>query len=454
MGYILSERAYAMSRDYAATSAEAEHEVIRKSLFESVRLSEGVFAEIKPDNLAVTVRPYADFYAGQGVYFNIYLDGVPAYGNAPFEADADGYDIPQGTRVTEMKSVDGGLYCFVASRLDAPHESILYVYIKDEQALLDFKNGMAEVFAAVGAVTGLVLSAVTLLLLIGLTRPLRRLNAAVEEIGAGNYDRRVPINSRDEIGDFARGFNLMADRVREHVSELSRMSESRQRFIDNLAHEIRTPVTAIVGYGELLKYANCDESEKETAIGHIVGAGRRIQNISLKLLDLAYMENTHIRMSALPLAEIFANALAALDLRVKEKGIDIRARIDPVEVVGDGDLLESLFVNLLDNAIEASVVGGAVDIRVTRTSGGVSVEIADNGAGMAAQELKRITEPFYRADKSRSGGGSHAGLGLTLCAKICQLHGAVFDIESKPGKGTTAKILFTTPQQSVDDSET
>jgi signal transduction histidine kinase len=340
------------------------------------------------------------------------------------------------------------------SHLDAPHGNILYVYIKDEQALLDFKNGMAEVFAAVGAVTGLVLSAVTLLLLIGLTRPFRRLNAAVEEIGAGNYGKHVPINSRDEIGDFARGFNLMADRVGEHVSELSRMTESRQRFIDNLAHEIRTPVTVIVGYGELLKYCNCDKSEKATAVDQILGAGRRIQNISLKLLDLAYMENTHIQMSALPLAEILASALTALDFRIKEKGIDISARIDPAEVVGDADLLESLFVNLLDNAIEASGTGDAVGICVMRTSAGASVEISNNGAGMTAQELAKITEPFYRVDKSRSGGGSHAGLGLTLCAKICELHNAVFDIESEPGAGTTAKILFTTLQQAVDDSET
>ncbi|MDR1589761.1 MAG: hypothetical protein LBS51_06165, partial [Oscillospiraceae bacterium] len=150
MGYILSERAYAMSRDYAAASAEAEHEVIKKSLFESVKLSKDVFSEIKPDNLAVTIGPYADFYAGQGVYFNIYIDGVLAYGNAPFEAEANGRDIFQGTRLSETRIADGGLYCLVMSHLDAPHGNILYVYIKDEQALLDFKNGMAEVFAAVG----------------------------------------------------------------------------------------------------------------------------------------------------------------------------------------------------------------------------------------------------------------------------------------------------------------
>jgi signal transduction histidine kinase len=444
MGYILSVRAYALNRDYAAASAAAEHEVIKKSLFESIRLSESVFAEIKPDNLAVTIRPYADFYLSQGVYFSVYRDGTLAYSNAPFEAAADSYSIRQGERLLEMKTVDGSLYAFAASHLGVPYDDLQYVYIKDERALTDFKNDMIEVFITVGVVTGLILSVITLLLLIGLTRPFRRLNAAAVEISEGNYDKRVSINSRDEIGDFARSFNLMTGRIREHISALSRMTESKQNFIDNLAHEIRTPVTAIIGYGELLKYADCRESEKETALNHIISEGKRIQNISFKLLDLAYMENSHIQMLPAPLAKVFAGVFAALDFRAKEKGIEIRSRISQSEVVGDAELLESLFMNLLDNAIEASDAGGAVEIRADRTPEGVCVEIADCGAGMAEPELTRIAEPFYRVDKSRHGGINHAGLGLTLCVKICELHNADFKIASEPGAGTTVKILFTT----------
>jgi signal transduction histidine kinase len=328
--------------------------------------------------------------------------------------------------------------------LNPPYDNFQYVYIKDEQTLTDFKSGMGAVFMTVSVIAGLILSAIMLFLLVGLTRPFRRLNAAAAEISAGDYGRRVPANSRDEVGDFARSFNLMIDRIGEHVAALSRMAESRQNFIDNLGHEIRTPVTAIIGYGELLKYANCDEGEKETAVDHIIGQGRRIQNLSRKLLDLAYMENSQIQMRPVTLAEVFANAAAALGFRLKEKAIELRAEARPVNVVGDAGLLESLFVNLLDNAIEASETGGAVEFRVKQAPEGVSVEIADRGKGMDRVELARVAEPFYRVDKSRSGGENHAGLGLTLCARICQLHNADFKIESEPGVGTTVKILFTT----------
>jgi signal transduction histidine kinase len=311
-------------------------------------------------------------------------------------------------------------------------------------------------FATTGVVTGLILSVILLFLLIGLTRPFRRLNAAAAEISNGNYDKRVRATGRDEVADFARSFNLMAKRVGEHVAALSRMTESKQRFIDNLAHEIRTPVTAVIGYGELLKYANCDESETKTAIDHIIAQGKRMQNMSAKLLDLAYMENSIIEMQSVPLAAVFENAAAALKLRFAEKGLALRAEISPVAVAGDPDLLESLLTNLLDNAIDASEAGGAVRIGVKRTPEGVSVEIADSGKGMDATESARAVEPFYRADKSRSGGGNHAGLGLSLCAKICELHDAAFDIESEPGAGTTVRVLFifTSPQQVADDSAT
>jgi signal transduction histidine kinase len=140
--------------------------------------------------------------------------------------------------------------------MDEPYGNLQYVYIKDMQSLADFKTNIIEVFVTIGVVVSLILSVVMLFMLGGLTAPFRKLNAAAAEISAGNYSRRAAIKSRDEVGDFARSFDIMTDRIETHIAELSRMTESRQNFIDNLAHEIRTPITAIVGYAELLKYAD------------------------------------------------------------------------------------------------------------------------------------------------------------------------------------------------------
>ena len=444
MGYILAERSYAINRDYALAAAETEYEVIKKSLSESVRLSENNFTELNPANLDITVRPYADFYHGQGIYLQIYgSDDSLLFNNAPFTPQS-GYKLIQGERLAEMKTVNGSMYCFVASHLNVSETDLLYIYVKDMRSLVDFKANVISDFITVGVFVSLILAGIILFMLIGLTRPFRRLNAAADEISKGNYSKRVDIKSRDEIGEFANSFNLMADHIVEHITELSRMTESKQNFIDNLAHEIRTPITAIVGYGELLQYANYTDNERQSAIRHIISQGKRIQNMSFKLLDLSYTGSADIKLSPVKLEDVLANSLAAVQGNLTSKNINVGVEAEPVTICGDAELLESLFVNLLDNAIAASENGTDIEIRVSGAGNGVSVEISDCGKGIEPKEIPLITEPFYRVDKSRSGKENHAGLGISLCARICEIHNASFEIFSELGQGTTAKILFTT----------
>lgn len=445
MGYILAERSYALNRDYAFAAAETEYEGIKKSLSESIRLSENNFTELNPANINITVSPYADFYSGQGVYFQIYGNGSSLlFNNAPFTTQS-GYEFAQGEKLTEMKTVNDSLYCFVASHLNVTGTDLLYVYVKDMRSLADFKTNIISSFITVGVVVSLILAGIMLFMLIGLTRPFRRLNTAADEISKGNYDKRVAIKSRDEIGAFANSFNLMADHIGEHIAELSRMTESKQNFIDNLAHEIRTPITAIVGYGELLQYANCTDNERQSAIRHIISQGKRVQNMSFRLLDLSYIGSADIKLAPVKLEDVLANALAAERGNLASKNINFSVNTQPVTICGDTELLESLLVNLLDNAITASENGTDIEISVSSTNNDTSVEISDHGKGIEPEEISRITEPFYRVDKSRSGKENHAGLGLSLCARICEIHNARFEIVSEFGKGTTVKILFTTP---------
>jgi signal transduction histidine kinase len=353
--------------------------------------------------------------------------------------------LAQGERLAEMKTVNGSLYCFIVSYLNIGSAELQYAYVKDMRSLSDFKENVISAFVTVGVLASLILAGIMLLLLIGLTRPFRMLGTAAAEISEGRYAKRVAIKSRDEIGEFAKSFNRMAERVGEHIAELSRMAESRQNFIDSLAHEIRTPITSIVGYGELLQCANCTGAERETAIRHIIGQGRRIQNMSHKLLDLSYMRNADIQMSPVRLGDVFANAITAANSNLTKKNMTVGVDAEPVAIRGDAELLESLFVNLIDNAIDASDNGSGIEIRARNVSQGISVEISDRGKGIEREEILRITEPFYRIDKSRSGAGNHAGLGLALCARICEIHNAGFEIFSELGRCTTIKILFTAP---------
>ena len=225
----------------------------------------------------------------------------------------------------------------------------------------------------------MILAVVMLFLLIGLTKPFRKLNAAAAEISMGHYDKRVAIRNHDEVGDFAKSFNLMADHIQRHIAELSRMTENKQRFIDNLAHETRTPITAILGYGELLKYANCSEAEKEIAIDHIISQSRRIQKMVYKLMDLANMGSENIEMRPITLTNQLPDVEAALNSRIQEKHINVRMMVQPITIYGDTELIECLLINLLDNAVNASNEGGTIEIRTYPEADGASIEIIDYG---------------------------------------------------------------------------
>lgn len=444
-GYLLAGRSYALNEEYAVASAQKERQVIEKSLYDSISLSEKNFTELNPANLTQIIAPYADFYVSQGTYFILYQNDTQFFCNLPEKYDEDRFSI-NGEQLLQFKEIDGNLYCFIVSYLSSPYDALQYVYVKDMRPLTLFKAEIIRMFMIISVSVTLALAVIMLFLLIGLTRPLERLNTAAAEISKGNYGKRAVVASRDEVGDFARSFNLMADNIEVHIAELSRMTESKQTFIDNLAHEIRTPVTAILGYGELLKYANCSEAEKETAINHIIAQGKRIQNMAGKLMDLAYMSKENIEMLPIKLQDVFTDVKDALASSLLEGDITLRDESQPADIVGDAELIRSLFINLLDNAIKASTPGSIIEILTGRDGGGnVYAEIADHGKGMEHLEMDKVTEPFYRVDKSRSRNRGGAGLGLALCARICEIHGASLNITSEAGIGTTVRILFTTP---------
>jgi Signal transduction histidine kinase len=443
MGYILAERSYMLNKDYALASAETEQQVIKNSFIESLSLNEQNFTKFNTTNLSMIMSPYAMYYQSQGIYFQLYKNDELVYNNLPAYHKNNFY-VPKGEQFIEIKKIDHNLFCFITSNLDDPYENLQYVYIKDMQSLSNFKNQIIKSFITISIIASSIVAVIMLILLVGLTRPLHRLNAVAAEISNGHYDKRVEIKNHDEVGDFAKSFNLMADHIEEHIEALSQMMEGKQYFIDNIAHEIRTPITAIIGYSELLKYANCKDEEKEIAINHIIDQSKRILNMSHKLLDLAYLGNESIEMHPIGLEKLLLHIEAALKPFLQAKDIKICMKLLPLTIDGDADLLESLFLNLIENAVNASEIGSTIDLCVSREDEGVTIIISDHGKGIDKAEITMVTEPFYRVDKSRSRNGGGAGLGLALCTRICEIHNASLDIFSEVGKGTTVKILFTT----------
>jgi signal transduction histidine kinase len=440
LGYILLESSFLLNEEYAIRTARTERNIVGQSVYERIIQLSKYYTELNPDNLKGMVTPYANYYAGQGTYISLFQNGNIVFSNSPASISAS----EQGEEARMAKSPEG-LFCVVGNNLPPPLNGLRLVYIKGVNSLLDFKTDMTRGFILISVVIGFVLSIVLLILLVRLTRPFRRLNAAAVSIAQGDYGNRAPVTGSDEIGEFANSFNVMADKVQEHIQTLSQMSESRERFIDNLSHEMRTPITAILGYGELLKIGNINDEEREKSIDYIIRQSRRIQNMSVKLADLTRLGRGHIEKKPIELASIVLNAQATCKSQLDNKHITLRTDVGGATISGDADLIESLIQNLLENAIKYSFDGGEIDIRTYSENDAATLTVADYGKGMEESEISKVTEPFYRVDKSRSSDDGGIGLGLALCVRICEAHNARFEIKSAPMRGTQIKIHFTTP---------
>lgn len=268
-------------------------------------------------------------------------------------------------------------------------------------------------------------------------RPLQALSEGARDIAAGAYGRRVPEAGPDEIGRLGRDFNRMAQAVEEHIRRVEDSEERKTLFMGSLTHELKTPLTAISGYAQTLRRARLSEEDRETALGYICQESARLDRLSKKMLRLLELEReTGLGRDLLPVNELMEAAGDTCRPAAEAKGVAIAIGPCQGAVMGDRDLLTDALVNLTDNAVKASAAGGLVRLY---TAGGAMV-VEDQGPGIPAGELDRLTEPFYMVDKSRSRKSGGAGLGLALTAVILRRHGMELRFESQPGEGTKAVV--------------
>ena len=275
-----------------------------------------------------------------------------------------------------------------------------------------------------------------------MTRRLRRLTVAVRKIAGGDLTTRSRIGSPDEFGQLSRDFDSMADKLQETLSRMESDMLRQENFMGAFAHELKTPMTAIIGFADLLRQGNLDENTRMTAANYIFTEGRRLEKLSFKLLDLIVLKKDSIVMKRVWLNQYLDEIERALSPSLRDKGIRLVCRAEQAKAVLEPDLVKSLLYNLIDNASKAMDSGGIIGVKATAIPGGCQFYVADNGRGMEEKELARITEAFYRVDKSRSRAQGGAGLGLALCKQIVELHNGSIHFDSKPGAGTQVTVTL------------
>ena len=275
-----------------------------------------------------------------------------------------------------------------------------------------------------------------------LTRPIAKLKASTGRIADGNYRVRARIRTRDEIGDLARDFNQMAVAVQHHVKALEEENRRRDEFVANFTHELKTPLTSVIGYAEMLSSQDLEEEERLKAARYIFNEGLRLEAMSMKLFDLLLLNHENIAQQPIFLPELMEAVKESTDPMLERADMELVIEAVPLWIRGDGTLLKTVCINMIDNARKASPAGSRIYYRSLEQGQEAVLEITDFGYGIPNEDQDKITEAFYMVDKSRSREEGGAGLGLSLAARILDRHGARLEIESEEGTGTTMRIRF------------
>lgn len=232
-----------------------------------------------------------------------------------------------------------------------------------------------------------------------------------------------------------------------HYEKLQALNDRQSRFVADLTHELKTPLTSMIGYADLLRSAPLDESRRRAAADAIYHESARLESLSQQLLALQGLQTDGVTLGSVPVAAVFADVARSLP----DAALDCDAPAGAA-VRADRVLLADLLRNLVLNALHAEPKDGTVHLTCAEAGGQWRLTVRDNGCGIPAGALPHLTEPFYRVDKARARANGGSGVGLALCAEIAAAFGTKLEFESTPGEGTTVAICL--QREAADDEKT
>ena len=269
-----------------------------------------------------------------------------------------------------------------------------------------------------------------------IVRPVQNISEAFDKLSAGNFDVKIPENEKlREIREMAQHFNAM-------TYDLSHIETLRSDFVANVSHEFKTPIAAIEGYATLLQNRSLSPEKHDHYVEKILENSRRLSNLSGNVLMLSKLENQELvsGKSEFRLDEQLRKCILLLERKWAEKNMEFDLDLPKINYFGSEPLLSQVWVNLLDNAIKHSPVGGVVHVAIQQTDRLLIVTIADHGDGMSEEVQKHMFEKFYQGDPSRQAEGN--GLGLALVKRIVELCRGTIEAESSPGNGAAFSVAL------------
>jgi signal transduction histidine kinase len=416
-----------------------EFQTISASLARDIQLvygsSQGLFGADISEAVNSFVGVYARYYEQHGI--EISLTDLPSIEHPD--------DIFLTAEISFIQQ-EGEHFIHITGALPSEFQFFQMDYYSNiTENMMDIRN-MQRVFLMFSIVFSVIAAFGLYLILLRIFRPLGIVASASQKIADGDYGERIHVKGINEISSMAMDFNRMAEKIERQIFLLKEEAISKQQFIDNFAHEIRTPLTSIYGYAEYIQRTPFDEGEIIESMQFIMAEANHMKKIANSLLELATLRNYRPVKGEILIRDLFEEVKQTLKKALHEGNIQLTCKNEVDAIEGQEDLIKSLLLNLCLNAIKSCTPNdGVINLEAKKHNGKTSLSVSDNGCGISDEEIARITEPFYRIDKARSREHGGAGLGLTLCRQITEVHGAEMIIESLVGSGTKVTITFTNP---------
>lgn len=272
-----------------------------------------------------------------------------------------------------------------------------------------------------------------LIVLKQIVKPMKRLTEATKQVAIGNFDVQVKQTTHDEVGILVMNFNKMA-------KELKNNEYLKKDFVSSVSHEFKTPIASISGFAKIIQSKEIDDKTRQEYVQIIIDETDRLSKLSSNLLRLSSLENQAIieKMHHFSLDEQIRRVILLLEHNWSKKDLELDLDLEALDFQGDEEMLQQVWINLIDNAIKFSEPYGILSIKVYAVDQSAVVEIGDSGKGMDERTVVRIFEKFYQGDEAHKTDGN--GLGLSIVKRIVDLYEGEIACSSLLGHGTTFTI--------------
>jgi len=268
-----------------------------------------------------------------------------------------------------------------------------------------------------------------------------------EEILTGNLNRRILVEENNNTAEFAVVFNELTDKLQNQKIRNLKSEESRKRFLSNISHDIRTPLTSLLGYVEVLdSEEDIDEVKRKEYYNVLINKAKNLKNMIDEIFQMARIESNDysFNFQTIDLAEILRNTIIdyLTGLENEDLNIDIEVPEKECKIYGDKYSVERIIGNIIKNSIEHGKAGGYIGVKLNNLEDGYNILITDKGPGISEDDLPFIFERLYENNKEKKNSYSQSGLGLAIAKKLLEIHKGEISIDSNPNQKTTFKLYF------------